>query len=84
MQASAGDNVGRTGVLCQVQRILVAHIDDRRADLNSRGLGADGSQQRERGTELTGKVMHTEIGSVRAEFLGRDGQVDRLQEGVGG
>jgi hypothetical protein len=76
LQASASDNVGGTGVLCHIQRILVAHINDRRADLNPIGFRADGSQQREGGAELTGEVMHPEIGAVQAELLGRDGQVD--------
>ncbi len=28
--------------------------------------------------------MHAEIGAVGAERLGRDGELDRLQQGVGG
>ena len=59
------------------------HIDDGRADLNLFGLRADGSQQRERRAELTGKVMHTEIGAVGAELFGCDGELNRLHEGVG-
>jgi hypothetical protein len=27
--------------------------------------------------------MHPEISPIRAQLLGRDGQIDRLQEGVG-
>ena len=40
-------------------------------------------QQRKRRAELAGEVMHAEVGPVRAELLGRDGQVDRLQQRVG-
>ena len=32
---------------------------------------------------MAGEVMHPEIGPVRAQILGRDGEVDRLQQGVG-
>ena len=47
------------------------------------GLRADSRQQRKRRAELAGEVMHTEVGAVRAELLGRDRQVDGLQERVG-
>jgi hypothetical protein len=38
----------------------------RRADLDTAGLGTNGRQQRERRSELAGKVVNTEIGPVRA------------------
>lgn len=41
LQAPAGDQVGRTGVLGHVERVLVAHVDDRRADLDAPGPDAD-------------------------------------------
>jgi len=44
LQASAGDDVGRTSVLCHVQRVLIPHIDDRSANLNPLGFCADSSQ----------------------------------------
>ena len=34
LQAAAGDEIGGAGVLRHVQRVLVAHVDDRRADLD--------------------------------------------------
>ena len=83
LQAPAGDDVGCTCVLRHVQRVLIPHVDDRRADLDPLGLRADGGQQRERRAELAGEVMHTEVSPVRAELLGCDGELDRLQEGVG-
>ena len=83
LQPTAGDDVGGAGVLDHVQRVLVAHIDDRGADLDPRGLRADGSEQREGGAELAGEVMHAEVSSVGAELLGSDGEVDRLQQRVG-
>ena len=46
-------------------------------------LRADRGQQRKRRAELAGKVMDAEVRAVGAELLGRDGQVDRLQQRVG-
>ena len=83
LQAPAGDEVGGARVLRHVQRVLVAHVDDRGADLDALGLRAAGREQRERRAELAGEVMHAEIGPVRAELLGRDGELDRLQQRVG-
>ncbi len=71
-------------VLGHVERVLVAHVDDGRADLDAAGLRADGGQQRKGRGELAGEVMHAEIGAVRAQFFGRDGEIDGLQQRVGG
>ena len=79
LQAAAGDEVGGAGVLRHVERVLVAHVDDRGADLDALGARAAGREQRERRAELAGEVMHAEIGAVGAELLGRDGELDRLQ-----
>ena len=84
LKPSARDQIGRAGVLGHVQRVLVAHVDHRRADLDAAGLRADGRQQGKRRGELAGEVMDPEIGSVRAQFLGGNGEVDGLQECVGG
>jgi hypothetical protein len=62
--------------------ILVAHVDDGRADLDPAGPRADGGQQRERGAQLPGEVVHPEIRTVGAELLGGHRQVDRLQQRV--
>ena len=80
----AGDEIGGACVLGHVERVLVAHVDDRRADLDAAGFRADGRQQRERRGELAGEVMDAEIGAVRAQLLGRDGEFDGLQERVRG
>ena len=37
LQAPAGDEVGRAGILRHVERVLVAHVDDRGADLDALG-----------------------------------------------
>jgi hypothetical protein len=67
------------GVLGHVERILGAHVDYRRADLDAAGLRANGREERERRGKLAGEVMDSKIGSVRAQFLGGNGQVDGLQ-----
>src|SRR6185312_10935651 len=64
-------------------RVLVAHVDDGGADLDCPGLRAAGCQQRKRRSELAREVVHPEIRTVRAELLGRDGEVDGLQQRVG-
>jgi hypothetical protein len=78
----ACDEIGGTGVLGHVERVLVAHVDHGRADLDAAGLRVDGRQQRERRGKLAGEVMDSKIGPVRAQFLGGNGQVDGLQERV--
>ncbi len=42
------------------------------------------AEQREGRAELAGEMVDAEIGPVGADFLGRDGELDRLQQGVGG
>ena len=82
LQTAAGDQVGRAGVLGHVERVLVAHVDDGRADLDSARSRADGRQQRKRRGKLAREVVDAEVGAVGAELLRRDGEVDRLQERV--
>ena len=84
LQAAAGDQVGRACVLGHIERVLVAHVDDRRADLDAAGLRAHGGQEREGRGELAGEVVDAKIGPVRAQFLSRDGEIYGLQKGVGG
>ena len=83
LQASAADDVGRAGVLRHVQRVLVAHVDDRGADLDAPGPRADRGQQRERRAELARIVMDAEECAVRTKLLGGDRKLDRLQQRVG-
>ena len=83
LQAAAADDVGGAGVLRHVERVLVAHVDDRGADLDALGSRADGGQERERRAELAGIVMHAEESAVGAELLGGDRKLDRLQQRVG-
>ena len=80
---AASDQVGGARVLRHVHRVLVAHVDDRGAELDARGARAAGREQRERRAELAGEVMDAEIGAVGAERLGRDRKLDRLQKRVG-
>src|SRR5665811_1830957 len=76
----ASDEIGGTGVLGHVERVLIAHVDHRRPDLNAAGLRADGRQERERRGKLAGEVMDSKIGAVGAQFLGGNGEVNGLQE----
>ena len=48
LESPAGNEVGRTGVLCHVQGVLVAHVDHGGADLDAAGASTDRSEQRER------------------------------------
>jgi hypothetical protein len=82
LEAAAGDEVGRAGVLRHVERVLVAHVDDGRADLDPAGARADRRQQRERRSQLPREMVHAEVCAVGAEFFGGHGQVDRLQQRV--
>jgi hypothetical protein len=82
LETAAGDEVGRAGVLGHVERVLVAHVDDRRADLDPAGARTDRRQQGERRSQLPREVVHAEVRAVSAQFLGGDGQVNRLQQRV--
>ena len=83
LQAPAGDEVGRAGILRHVERVLVAHVDDRRAELDPLRPRAARGEQRKRRAELPRKMMHPEIRPVRPDLLRRDGKLDRLQQRVG-
>ena len=83
LEPPAGDEVGGARVLRHVQRVLVAHVDDGGSDLDLARARADRREQRERRAELTREVMHAEIRTVRAELLGGDGELDRLEQRVG-
>ena len=84
LQPAAGDEVGGAGVLHHVERVLVAHVDHGRADLDPAGLCADGGQQRKGRGELAREMMDAEIGAVRAQLFRRDRKLDRLQQRVRG
>ena len=84
LQATARDQVGRAGILYHVERVLVAHVDHGRAEFDTFRAGAHRGEQRERRRELAREMMDADIGAVGAEFLGGDGQVNRLEQRVGG
>ena len=52
LEATARNEVGGPGILDHVQRVLVAHVDDGRPDLDALGSGADRRQEREWRREL--------------------------------
>ena len=82
--AAVGKQVEGGGLLGEVQRVLVAHVDDAGADLDALRPRRDGRQQRHRRRRLPREMVHAEVGAVDAELVGRDGQVDGLREHVGG
>src|SRR3984957_12130816 len=40
LQTTAGDEVGSARIFDHVERVLVAHVDNRRSDFDTAGLGA--------------------------------------------
>src|SRR4051812_1343807 len=82
LEAAAGDQIGRSGVLDHVERVLVAHVDDGGADLDALRASADRCQKREGRRELLSEVVYAEVGAVGAEVLDRLGQLDRLDQRV--
>ena len=83
LQPAARDDVRRARVLRHVQRILVAHVDDGRADLDRARSRADRRKQRKRRTELAREMVHAEVRAVGAQLLGGNGELDGLQQRVG-
>lgn len=80
----ASDEISRPRVLCELERVHVPHVDDPGADLDSLGSGSDRGQQRERRGELPSEVVDPEVRTIRPELLGSDGEVDALEERIGG
>ena len=58
LQPAACDEVRRARVFDHVERVLVAHVDDGGADLDTLRLGADRREQREGRSELPGEMMN--------------------------
>src|SRR6185503_9033898 len=76
------DEVGGAGIFDHVQRVLVAHVDDGRPDLDALGPSADSRQEWERRCQLLGKVVDAEVGAVGTQVLHRLGELNRLDERV--
>jgi hypothetical protein len=83
LEAPAGDQVGRAGVVGHVVRVLVTHVDHAGADLDPAGAGTHRGKQRKRGGELAGEVVDAEERAVGTQRLRCDSQLDRLKERVG-
>jgi hypothetical protein len=84
LEAPAADQIGGPRILGHVERVLIAHVDDGRTDLDAPRLRADRRQQREGRSELAREMMDAEVSAVRAEFLGRHSKVDGLEEAITG
>ena len=79
LQPASGNDVRRAGVLRHVQRILVAHVDDGRSNLDPPRPCADRGKQRKRRAELAREMVHPEIRAVEAQLLRGNRQFDRLE-----
>ena len=82
LQPAAREQVGGTGVLGHVQRVLVAHVDDRGAELDPRRSCAGRGEQGERRRQLRRVVVDAEVRAVGAYLLGRHRELHRLQQRV--
>src|SRR5690242_3039562 len=82
LKSAVADQVRRPRVLDHVERILVPHVDDGRADLDAARPGADRREKRERRRKLLREVMDAKVRTVCAELLRRDGQLDRLLQHI--
>ena len=82
--APVGQQVEGGGFLGEVQRVLVAHVDDPGADLDALGPRGDRRQQRHGRRRLLGEMVDAEVRPVDADLVGGDGQFDGLLEHVGG
>ena len=82
LQTTTRDEIGGAGILDHVQRVLVAHVDDGRPDLDALGASADRRQERERRRKLLGEVVDAEVRAVGTQVLDRLGELDRLDERV--
>ena len=79
-----GEQVESGDLLSQVERVLVAHVDDAGADLDAPGTGAGRGEQRDGGGGLAGVVVDAPVGAVDADLVSADGDLDGLLERLAG
>src|SRR5690625_1672023 len=60
----------------------LAHVDHAGADVDAPGPRPDRRQQWERGGQLPGEVVHSEVGPVRAQLFRGHREVDGLEQRV--
>jgi hypothetical protein len=82
LQTTARDQIRRPGVLRHVERVLVAHVDDARPDLDPRGSRTDRREERERGRQLTREVVDTKVRAIGSQLFRGDGELNRLDQGI--
>src|SRR4051794_26142320 len=82
LEAAVADQVGPPRVLDHVEWILVPHVDDGRADLDTARPRADRREKRKGRRELLGKVMDAKVCAVRPKLLCRHSQLDRLLQNI--
>ncbi|BCZ82748.1 hypothetical protein PTKU64_64230 [Paraburkholderia terrae] len=83
LQPSASYQIGCAGVFRHVERILVAHVDNTRSNLDRARPGADCGEKGKRRRKLLSEMMDAKEGTIRAECFGGDGEVDGLQKNIG-
>src|SRR4051794_5937895 len=68
LEPSGADQVGGARLLGHVERVFVAHVDHRGAELDPARPGAHRREQRKGGGELASEMMDATIGAVRAKL----------------
>ena len=78
--ALVGEQVEAAQFLGEVQRVLVAHVDDAGAHLDVLRAAGDGGEERHRGGGLAGEVVHPKVGAVDAELVRAAGDLQGVLE----
>jgi hypothetical protein len=83
LQPPACNQIRCARVFRHIERILITHVDDARADFDPAGLCTDGRKQWKRRRKLLRKMMDAEERAIGAECLGSDREVDGLKQHIG-
>ena len=84
LQPSSREQIGRGGLLGEVERVLVAQIQHPGADVDAGGDGGHGGQQRHRRRVGLLEVVDAHPCPVQAYLVGDPGEVDVLAQRRGG
>src|SRR5215469_5096731 len=82
LETPAGDEIGGARIFRHVGRVLIPHVDDRRANFDPSRPGSDRGKQGERRRQLPRKVMNPKVSTVHSQALGLYGKVNGLQQRV--
>ena len=78
-----GQQVQRRRLFGQIQRVLVAHVDDPGPHFDPAGAGGDSGQQGHRRRSLAGEVMYPQVGAVDSDLVGAPGDLDCVVQHLG-